>query len=434
MSLRVPKRRWRALLALAIVSVGAEGSAEASPQDVFGFGVRSAGMGATGAAVGQGYETVYGNPALLALTHERQLTLGTMGAAFDLSAGEEVPYEALRGNLIGVVLPIPFEDVLEDRVTAGLGFFSPYDLIVRARLRFPETPQFPLADRTQSVAVQAGLGLDLGYGFRLGGGFTALAALEGSVVVATDTSGRLGTVIEDTLVASYAPIVGASYDITDHYRLGITYHGELSGPLDVVIEIKDLGQLVIPPLHISGIAQYDPHQVAVELARIGGPIQLALGATWKHWSAYPGVVEATVRCSYDEETLEPFPCTAPGAADPDYSDTVVPRIGIEGEIAPAEAVRVQIRGGYLFEPSPAPEQTGEANVFEEARSAFSVGYSVALLDPLPPIRLDVFGQLHVLHGRTHVKDAAVTPDNLGSPELTTSGLILAGGTQLEVAF
>lgn len=418
--------------ALALAPAGALASSE----DVFGYGVRSAAMGATSAAVGEGYEAVYGNPGLLSLSRERSLTLGFVGAHFDLHAGARLPYEPLHGSVIGATLPVPFGGALKDRVALGLAFFTPLDLIVRGRILYPETPQFLVADRTQTVAVQAGVGVDIGHHLRVGAGFAALAALAGSVIVATDASGRVGTVVEDSLVASYGPIVGASYDISDAYRVGLVFRGELVGRFNVVIEVKDLGGIVVPPLNISGVAQYDPWQIALEVARTKGPWRAALGATFKHWSAYPGPAEATVRCpETDPATGEPFgSCGALVPTPVDYSDTVVPRAGVEREFVLARGVTARVRGGYFFEPSPAPEQTGEANLFDNSRSVFTLGYGLALSDPLPSINLDVFSQLHVLHPRSHTKGADVPADNAGAPSVDTGGLIGAWGATAGVRF
>ena len=433
--------RWArpsaALAAGLALTLGAA-TAAASPEDVFGFGPRSMARGAPGAAAGQGFETVWSNPALLSLARERELTLGLMGAAFDLRAGGEVPYEALKGSLIGAVLPIPFGGVLRDRVAIGLGFFTPFDLVVRGRILYPEKPQFLLADRTQSVAVQAGIGIDASHGIRLGAGFAALAALSGQVLVATDASGRIGTVVDDTLVASYGPIFGASFDLGDAYRVGAAFRGELVGRFNVVINVKDLGQIVVPPLNISGIAQYDPWQIALEVARVKGPLKVSLGATYKHWSAYPGPPEATVRCpQIDPETGKPgeVECAALVPTDPGFSDTVVARFGVEWTLTPARPVTMRLRGGYFFEPSPAPVQTRESSYYDSHRSAFTLGYGLELDDPLPPVTIDLFAQVHVLHLRTHEKDADVIAAGYAGPASVESrGIILAGGTTAGVKF
>lgn len=399
-----PLRFARLALAACAFAAGAfalPSVAQASPQDLFGFGPRSVAMAGAGASIGWGFETVHTNPSLLALDHERSLSAGWFGAFYGLDANGGVPAEAVSGSIIGGTLPLPFEGFLKDRITLGLGFFTPFKLVARAHLLYPEKPKFPIADRAQSVTVQMGVGVDLGHGLRFGGGFAALAGLSGSVIVATDASGRVGTVVEDTLIAAYGPILGVSYDLGP-YRLGLTYRGELSGPFDVVIEVRDLGSIVVPPLHISGIAQYDPHQLEFEVSRPVGPFHVALGATWRHWSAYPGAVEQTVRCP-PPNPLEEVECDPLIPEPPHYSDTVTPRLAAEGEFPLANGVTLKARAGYAFEPSPAPEQKSVPNDFDNHRSVIALGYGLSLSKPLPRIDLDLFGQLHVLHDRDHTK-------------------------------
>jgi long-chain fatty acid transport protein len=429
-------RRLAAITALAAIGLGARPAA-ASPEDVFGFGARSSALGATGAAGSEGYESVYGNPALLSLARKRSLTLGMASAVFDLHAKSKIAYEPLRGSVIGAVLPIPFGGFLKDRIAIGLGFFTPFDLVVRGRILYPERPQFPIADRTQSVAVQAGIGIDLSHGFRIGGGFAALAALSGTVLVATDASGRIGTTVDDTLVASYGPIVGASYDIGDAWRVGVTFRGKLEGRFNVVITVKDLGDIVVPPLNISGVAQYDPLQVAVEFARVKGPWRGAVGLTYKHWSAYPGPAEPTVRCPLiDPATGMPFMDTCSALTPPalGWHDTVVPRAGIERAFAPAPNVDMFVRGGFFFEPSPAPQQTKESNIYENARAALTLGYGVELGPPSVRFAIDAFGQAQALIPRDHVKGLGVGSSNPGAPQATSGGWIGAAGATVGVKF
>jgi len=427
--------------ALALVCLGATVAfaplreASASPEDVFGFGPRTMAMGGSGAALGRGFEAVWGNPALLSLAHRRELSVGFLGATFDLRAPERLNYGSLAGGFIGAVLPIPFRGALADRITLGLGFFTPFDLIVRGRILYPEKPHFQLADRTSSVAVQVGLGVDIGYGVRLGGGFAALAALTGNVLVATDASGRIGTIVEDTLVASYGPMFGASYDL-GAYRIGLAFRGKLEGRFNVVIQVRDLGQIVVPPLNISGLAQYDPAQLALEVASVKGPWHLTVGATYKHWSAYPGPAEATVRCpDVDPATGQPLDeCTATPPAPVNFSDTIVPRIGAERVLEPKRGVAMMLRAGYFLELSPAPLQTKKANLYDETRSVFGLGYGLELSAPFPHLRFDLAGQVQVLHPRDHVKDEGIPKENPGSPAIRTSGLVYAGAATVGVGF
>lgn len=329
----------------------------------------------------------------------------------------------MSGTYIGGVLPLPFDGFLKDRVAVGLGFFTPFSLVARARLLYPEKYKFPIADRVQSVAVQMGVGIDLSHGFRIGGGFSALAALTGSVLVATDSSGRVGTVVEDTLVAAYGPIAGVSFERSRNH-VGFTYRGELSGPFDVVIQVRDLGSINVPPLHISGIAQYDPHQFELEYSRDLGPVRIAAGATYRVWSAYPGAVEPTVRCppqvpddneelidrieALRESTGLPLPgagqtCNPNRPEPPNFSDTVMPRVAAEGLFPIANGVALKARAGYAFDPSPAPEQKGVANNFDNHRSIIGLGYGLSFTRPLPRIDFDLGAQVQVFHPRDHQK-------------------------------
>jgi long-chain fatty acid transport protein len=402
-------------------------SALASPQEVIGFGPRSIAMGTTGAAVGRGVDTVYANPALLSLSRELELELGLEGAWFDLHAhGPGMPggvgKAPLRANTLGALLPLPFAGVLKDRITVGLGFVTPLDVVVRGRILYAERPQFLLADRVQSIAVQAGLGGDIGHGLRLGVGVTALAALSGSVSVQTDASGRIGTLVEDTLVASYAPLLGLSWEFADgRYRAGLAVKGELVGRFNVVITAENLGSITIPPLNISGVAQYDPWQIALEFARILGPWRAAIGATYKHWPAYPGPLEATVRC---EDAADPSrSCLAPTPPDPDSRPVVAPRIGVERTIELRRQAEFALRAGYAFEPSPAPEQTAAQNYFDNHRSVLGAGFGIRLTNA--PLRFDGFAQVQALHARHHEKHVT-----LGAPvegTVATSGVIVALG-------
>ncbi|HEY4118438.1 MAG TPA: hypothetical protein VGM56_11310 [Byssovorax sp.] len=426
-----------ACAALALAALLVAPRVLASPEDVFGFGARSSAMGRAGAAIGEGYEAVYSNPALLSLERERTLTIGLTGALFDLHANGLMPQEPLHGAVIGATVPLPFEGILKDRIALGVGFFTPFDLVVRGRILYDETPRFLLPDRTQSVAVQAGIGIDVGYGVRIGGGFAALAALTGSVDVGTDASGHIGTVVEDTLVASYGPIFGASVDVGKNYRVGATFRGELVGRFNVVINVSDLGTITVPPLNIAGVPQYDPWQIALEVARVRGPWRAAIGATYKHWSAYPGQLEATVQCpTTDPTTGMPFTgdCNQAPLPSPNYHDTVTPYVGGERVVEARRGATMALRAGAFFEPTPAPEQTGTSNLFDNSRVGLSVGYGLRLAAPLPPIQLDWFTQAQIALPRTHTKDATVAPGSPGYPSVSTGGAIGAMGVTLGVRF
>jgi long-subunit fatty acid transport protein len=418
-----------------LAAIGAAPASRGSPADLFGLGTRTQALAGSGAALSDGYEATYGNPALLSRVRMRQITLGWQAVRFDLEAeGDnapgQVPADSLVGTFIGAVLPVPFGGLLEDRIALGLGAFTPSDLIARARLLYPERAQFPvLADRAQTLSLSLALGLDLGHGLRVGGGALALAELVGTVVVRTDATGRVGTIVDDQLVATYAPVFGAAFEFGDGFTAGATFRGALEGEFDVVVQVYDLGTLVVPELNISGVAQYDPMQLELALARRMGAWTANVGATYKRWSAFDGWRRATVECPSSQPD-----CKALRVEPVGFHDTIVPRAAGSYELELADDARATLRAGLFYEPSPVPEQRGSSNYWDNDRVALTLGYGVAMSEPLPPLRIDLAYQHHFLIPRTHEKAQDVEPGNVGHPRVETRGTVQVLGVTAEVSF
>jgi long-chain fatty acid transport protein len=392
--------------------------AAASPEDLFGYGGRTSAMGATGTAHASGYESAWHNPALASTIRENKLTLGYGGAVFALDAvGAGLPGRAstqpAKGIVIGADIPLPLGGKLRDRFGIGLAFYTPTDVIVRGRVLYPEKTQFPLlGDRSQSLAIRGSLGADIAWGIRAGVGFAALAEIVGTVVAATDVTGRVGSRVEDQLVATYAPAFGVTWDVpgSSKLRIGATYRGTLDARFQVIVDGTKLSSIAIPLLNISGLAQYDPAQGALEVARIEKLNVLALQLVYKKWSAFPGILEPTVACSEGG----PGAC---GLTPPkvDWRDTVVVRIGAEQGFELARGVTLRARGGGFLETSALPPELPASDAFDiptksvigvptryfdSTRVAVTTGVGLALDKPLPPIDLDLFAQYHVLLPRT----------------------------------
>jgi long-chain fatty acid transport protein len=453
---------WLVAGALVTLATLAPRSAHASPEDIFGYGPRSPAMGGTGTAHAEGFDAAYTNPALLSRLRARKLTLGFQGATFQLHAdGPGLPgrlaYDPAKGIIIGVDLPIPFGGALKDRVGVGMAFYTPTQILVRGRILYAEEPQYPLLpDRTQSLAARIGLGLDLGYGFRAGAGFAVLAEIAGDVIVATDATGRVGSRVEDQLVATYAPIFGLTHegpigkrgrDSTgktlpgqkpDVLRVGAVFRGTLDARFSVAIDGTKLSSLNIPIFNISGVAQYDPMQAQVEAALEHGPWTFAIGATYKRWSAYPGLVEPTIRCPEDAPD-----CGALQPKNPKLSDTLVPRAGVERKLELTRAMGARLRAGYSLEPTPVPDALPASEAYDRAaretvpvanrffdgtRHIFGFGGGIVLTDPLPPLSLDLYGQVHWLPERT--VDTGIGPDGVAR----IHGTVLVVGMLAGVSF
>lgn len=438
--------------------VGAATSAQASPEDIFGFGPRSPAMGGTGVACAEGSEATYTNPALLSRVHRNMVTLGLMGAGYDLHAdGAQLPgrISALpaKGFVVGVEVPVPFGGVLRDRVSTGFAFYTPTDVLVRGRILYPETPQYPLLpDRSQSLGVRLGVGADLGHGIRAGAGFAALANLVGSIDV-VNTAGTVSSRVDDKLIATYAPTFGLAWDLpfdrapdgAPRWRVGATYRGSIGATFGVNVDASKLSTLNIPVFNIAGVAQYDPPEVAFEVAHERAGWTFAAGATWKHWGAYPGVFEPTILCPPDHD------CSALTPPQIAFSDTIVPRVGAERVIALPRHAAVRLRAGFFYEPSPVPSSLaaspaydlatqGLLNVptrfFDASRYAFSLGGGVDLGDA-GPFTVDFWAQLHLLASRTQqtcTGDSIPCTPDIGTGDAKLSGTVVAYGATIGVRF
>jgi len=397
-------------------------SSVASPQDLFGFGARASAMGGVGGAIADDFAAVHANPAGLSRAREIAFSLGYQGAGFMLSqqrsgaAATPVRQDISRGTLIGLALPLPFGGVLRERIVIGLGFYTPTDVVVRGRILRPETEQFLLlSDRTQTVAIQAGVGVALPWGLRIGGGFVALAAIRGGVVIAQDSTGRVGSRVDNQLVSSFAPVVGASFEHSI-LRSSITFRGASVGRFSVTIEARDIG-LPLPVFNISGIAQYDPWQIAAETGVQLEGWSLLAGLTFKRWSEYPGPLERTTERSPEP----PRPAT---------SDTFIPRFGFEKQWA-RRTQRWSLRGGYFYEPSPLPARTQGANYLDNDRHIVTLGGAVSAVWRGSRAGFELFSQVHVLAPRDFT-DGTVTTS--ASPIITARGVIIAAGVQSTVTF
>lgn len=362
----------------------------ASAEDLFGYGAVAPALAGGGAATVTGFAAVHTNPASLNTERARALTLGYEFHLFDANLdGHPHLIEPVRGAIVGVTLPIPFRGPLADRVTLGMGFFVPSQVVVRGEMLLPEEQTFLLLDsRGQSVAIQLALGADITSWLSLGVGFKALAELVGTVELTTDAGGRLGSRVEDQLVATYAPLAGLRLH-GGPWAVGLALRGELSGVIDVDVLAEDT-PVPLPNLNIAGVAQYDPLQLALEGSwSPRRDLVLAAGATWKHWSSYEGPLQQTTQAG-------------PPPDQPELADTVIPHAGATWTVADAPRGSFAVRGGVALEPTPMPPAEADRRQYDDARLKLGLGLGVAIGDATPrPLRLDVYAQEQVLLSRTH---------------------------------
>lgn len=438
-------RRAAPALALFAVAMLAPHPARATPPDIFGLGARTQAMGMTGVSYADDYEAVYANPAGLGRARRRGLHIGLSAGAYHLTIdGERDPLDSARGMTIGATLPLPFHDVLQDRLTFGVGVYTPQQVLLRGQVFYADVPQWSVLDRAQSLAIMVGMGFDFHStdleGLRLGLGVAALADVIGSLDVRLDETSRFTSTVETQLLATFSPIAGIQYE-RDQWAAGIVYRHEVRSEMNLDIATADL-PVMLPVLTVGGLVQYDPAQVAGEIAFRPDPnLRLVANLTVRLWSFWPG---------------PQFPTTASSllAPAPAFQDTVSPRVAVEGTVR-GGPVTMTVRGGYSLELSPAPparlapRRTPQGDVLMEGgsvvnmpvryldndRHILTAGLGLVYdLSATERIRLDLFAQAHLLVDRTHTIPAPGNTSTDMGDWMKTGGFLLAGGWTITLEF
>lgn len=395
----------------------------ATPSALFSLGTESQALGKTGVAGVSDYGAIVLNPAALAVTPERTLWLGYAAARFAPKvagyAGPRPAQPSFAAGVFGLRLPIT-PNLVPPGLTLGFSLTSPRDVIVRADLPLPETPQFPLlSTRAQALDLALSLGARVSERLYVGLGLRGLAGLEGDVEVASESSPGG---VNDELGLRLAPMVGLLLQIRPGDEVGLVYRGALEAPFEVELRDPGLQGLTLPPLHLDGIAHYDPAELGVEWAHVLGAARLSLGIDFQRWSAFGGWLGQTVKCPSGES------CAALPKEDVELSDTVSPRLGASYPV-PMPGAELVFRAGYAFEPSPLPQQVGSANRWDNSRSVFTLGYGVHLSNA--PLGFALAYQLHVLHERRHSKRHPEDAPELANVTVSGTAHFLGLSSELE---
>ncbi len=439
-------RAFPLLVLIVLGAVTAPERAHANPPDLLGLGPRTSALGLTGTSYADDYEAAFANPALLSRVQHKHLTVGVLGGSFQLRVDDE-PYHLsnLRSMTIGFAVPLPFGGKLANTLGIGAAFYLPVDSVLRADVLFTDEPQFPILARTDSVAAFLGAGVSLHRlvpGLRLGIGAVGVATLVGRLDLRLTDANLFVSQTESQVLASFRPTAGISYE-QDRFGLGAMFRTEARSSVDVDVSIMNIPGIEVPPIRITGLAQYAPHTLILEGHYRFASVMLVANVTYRRYSQHPGMLEATTADS-----------VAPPIAD--FRDTVAPHGGIEWEVLRLRT-RVAVRAGYAFEPTPAPparmgaarSATGEVllgddidddgqddpilvpiRYLDSNRHILSAGYGVQHRTILGPIlTMDGQLQLQTITRRTHDVSQAGRTD-----PIDTRGFLFAAGVAVGIAY
>ncbi|MCA9544298.1 MAG: TonB-dependent receptor [Myxococcales bacterium] len=388
--------------------------ARASLFDAYGFGARAASMAGAHAAFADDYTGVFYNPGALAQRKRAHVGLGVDGLFPDLGLTyadgrpDEAPPAAMPDPNVGAHLGVlfPLGGLIENRVALGIGLFLPAIQVTRVEALDPQTPQAyrygALPDKL-NLAVAAAF--ELAPGWAVGAGFHFLGGLDGTADVQLDLLTQRFTRkdLRVDVTGAAGLTLGLHVQPTDTLRLGLSFRDDLRLDYRLLtrIDLLDTGLL---EADIRGVALYTPQQYTLGVAWAArADLDLTADVVWSRWSQAPDPA-AVFKVVLDGEPLglgELEAATTP--VDLAAQDTLAPRLGAEWRPAEGWAVR----GGYAWQPTPLPAQTGFANYVDSDTHQLGLGGGVTFADPLAihrsPITLDLAVQLTWMRGRAHAK-------------------------------
>ena len=441
--------------ALALVAaLSFASSARANPPDTFGFGARSTALAGAVTADVDDFSAGYYNPAGLARSGRMQLTLGYFYAHPELRlGGRDNEVDDVRGVVGGLIIP---GKIAGTTFAFGLSLHLPDERISRTRSIPLTQARWELYDnRPHRIFLGVNLSwkpvewLSIGAGIGFMSTSTTRLEVVGEIpAIGAATRSRLEHALRTDLLSVRYPQAGIQIVPNDSLSFGLTYRGEfqlgLALDANVTADIT-LGAEAIPvyfQILTASINAFLPQQVSLGAAwKPIRTLRIGLDLTWVDWSAYKAPVgttdvrlDLTVPPAFAMFVSQPGPISGSRPVPANFTDRFVPRVGVEWLATEGENFDLRIRGGYFYEFSPVPAQTGLSNFVDTDRHVFSAGAGVALHDlgeALPgELLFDVYFQGAYMVPRTMTKTSLLNPTG----SYLAEGAIWAAGATTGVTF
>ncbi len=430
----VGRKIRRGLVGLAVgssvlLTVGIPQSAVANPVDAFGIGARGAALAGAQTAASKDSSANYYNPALLARLNDLHIDIGYRVAAPYLTiGGANLGVDTSRGTHIGIAVPGALGPL---QVAIGGATFIPDQHLSRVRSLPPGRPRFSLYDnRPQRFFLAANVAIRAGERVWVGAGISFMSNTSGGVVL----DGRIGfpdaadsdlsLAIDIDLQTIRYPQAGIAIQVSPWLLVGASYRGQFNLVSDLHIRLQgDVGRENLPPLVENGFLElrslvqdlFQPAQFTVGAAlKTAGGWTFTLDASFHRWSQ---LTNPSAQIDVDADLgdfndLVEIPMRK-AARDPQFHDILIPRLGIEAPLYQDEMIQMIARGGYSYEPTVAPEQTGETNFVDNDKHTVSTGLGIEF-DGLgsivtQPVSFDLYMALTVLPERSHRKLSPIDP-------------------------
>ncbi len=476
------------------------GVALAGPVDTWGFGARAMGQGGGGTTIVDGPDAVFVNPAALTRQSAQQLFLGYGLHRADFREVPSVWWDTNQDGRLTADDPPLQVGVDPDRADGvhaalgrpigkrfglALGAFIPVDNLLRIRTIEPALPNYFLYDnRNHRFELSVGFGWEQLPGVSVGGAVEMLAQNRYGIqfsldvpVTGADEGDALGDLVgpitmdvhEMTLdmAPSFAPVAGIHWDVgeiapsAEGLMLAVVYRGAAGLPVDISVDVQanirvedvgDLEPIVVALLAPMTLDMFD-HYV---------PERLTLGAGWQRerWEIYGEAYRTSwdkMRVNVSNVLTGEVQTQLLRLSDPNVYDgnayrvtfrpTMGGRVGAATTFPPIplkngwDELTLELRGGWMWEPSPLVSQ-GRTSAFLDAdRMAFTGGLGARHGEPFDlvggPIGWDVFVQYHLVASGT-LSTPEGDPPRAGAPvggaPIPVGGRLWTAGAQWSVDF
>ncbi len=314
--------------------------------NMIGTGAVSAGMGGADVAVPSGCTAIAGNPAQLATTCNRVISVG---GALMFPDMEDTPSGGSRTENEFQMFPVPFigyaQRVGTSRWSAGIGVFAQGGMGVDFQDVEVSPAMMPgmkddLMSEIGFVRLSPTVAYNVSDKLTMGASlFAGYATLKYDFFPNT-----IGHRVEDLSSFTFSGRFGVNYLINDKWSVGATYTSESSMDFDD-------GELTLA----SGVKYKDvkmdgftwPRQVEAGVAYRATPkLLLAMDLSWINWSS--AIKTPTVTATNPDSPMPPGYEKLEIPFEMDWDDQIVVAIGAEYELTES----FKIRAGYNYGNSP----------------------------------------------------------------------------------
>ncbi len=416
--------------------------AQATFFDTFGVSAKGMALGNAMAAMTEGWDAVYYNPAGLALGRDIDVSFGLLCAIPQLKVGYEegheakqkksslsnAPLDTVAGPVVGLLVPLQkcTTRKLPMPWSFGMGVFIPRQALVTTRVVQEGYPfDVIFNERNNTLSLYTGLATRITPAFYLGVGLAAQLATPVEMLFSSVGSQR--AVDMEARFTSPSILVGILIRPTERIRLGVVYRDETNvrSQWDAFVKTRYILRYGTRPgsyiplydeqqLHSAYVTGYTPESVTCGLSyKLIERIRLSGEVAWYHWSAYDG------------PTNEGFSF--------EFNDVWVLRCGMVYRLTR----NLDLRCGFSYEPTPVTNQGQGFYPIGNDRYVPSVGLGYVVKDPwgifARPVAFDAYFQFHALTPEEFKRGIPPNPYTL-SQDVHSKGYVINMGCNVTFRF